>query len=114
MGDVYQATLDSLKAAAHLRPEDKGAIEALLALALKIDGADDTFTTLSELAAQAGSRPPSPDNVSFPTYLKYCESLGLTPAGRERIGLLHKDEQTDEASVRLARLRSVHGTGKSG
>lgn len=30
-------------------------------------------------------KPPPMDNVSLPTFLRYCESLGLTPAGRGRI-----------------------------
>lgn len=30
-------------------------------------------------------KPPPMDNVSIPTFLRYAESLGLTPAGRGRI-----------------------------
>ena len=57
----------------------------LRALARKIDGTDEYFDALAEWAAERNLRPPSPDNVSIPTYLKFCESLGLTPAGRARL-----------------------------
>lgn len=85
MGDVIDATEAAIAAAAHLTPMDAGAVEALRALARKIDGADEYFMELAFEAEDRKSRPPSQDNVSIPTYLKFCESLGLTPAGRVRL-----------------------------
>ena len=85
MGEVIDATEAAIKAASHLTAMDSGAVETLRALARKIDGADAYFEALEEQAAERKLRPPSVDNVSIPTYLKFCESLGLTPAGRVRL-----------------------------
>lgn len=93
MGDVIDATEAAITAATHLTPMDAGAVETLRALARKIDGTDEYFDALADQAADRNLRPPSPDNVSIPTYLKFCESLGLTPAGRVRLA-----EKKPEAS----------------
>jgi hypothetical protein len=85
MGEVIDATERAIDAAGHLTDMDAGAIETLRALARKIDGQDEYFEALADVAAERKLRPPSPDNVSIPTYLKFCESLGLTPAGRVRL-----------------------------
>lgn len=42
------------------------------------------------------------DNVSIPTYLKYCESLALTPAGRVKLG-----EKKEAPGGKLGKLRSI-------
>jgi len=84
---VLDATEASLRAAKHLTPMDDGAIEALRALAHKIDTDDALRGAYLDLQV-GGDRPVRPlqlDNVSIPTYLKYAESLGLTPAGREKL-----------------------------
>jgi len=65
---------------------DAGAIEAIKALAIKIDVQDAYYEALADDAADHNRRPPSVDNVSLPTYLKYAESLGLTPTGRGKLG----------------------------
>lgn len=80
---VLDALEGSVKAAAHLTPADAAAVQAARALALKIDMADRYFEELADSHAERNLRPPSQDNVSIPTFLKYCESLGLTPAGRK-------------------------------
>ncbi len=85
MGELHAATLRSIDSCEHLTDEDSGAIAVLLSLALKIDCQADYFEALAADAVETGRRPPSMDNVSIPTYLKYCESLGLTPSGRERL-----------------------------
>lgn len=85
MGDVQEATEAALQAAKHLTDMDGGAVQALRVLALKID---EMAGGVSEDGIPIE---PKFDNVTLPTYLKYCESLGLTPAGRDRLSL-KKDE----------------------
>jgi len=81
---LLDATRSSIAAATHLTAADKGAVEVLCTLALKIDTMDAYFDALADDAVDKDLRPPSQDNVSIPTYLKFCESLGLTPAGRAK------------------------------
>jgi hypothetical protein len=104
---VVAETDRAIAAATHLTVLDAGAIATLRMLAVKID----TEMRLREMALTAadenGSKPPAVDNVSIPTYLKFCESLGLTPAGRARM-----DQKTEEPSGKLAHLRAVGGTGQ--
>jgi hypothetical protein len=51
------------------------------------------------------------DNVTQSVYLRYCEQLGLTPAGRKALG-----EKKEQGGGKLAQLRSVQGgnTAKPG
>jgi len=110
MGDVRDATEAAIKAADHLTDMDKGAVEALRSLADKIDAWDTIVDWANDDAAQVeGKRPavPANDNVSIPTYLKFCESLGLTPTGRTRAQI--EKGKTDGGGSTLGRLRSVHG-----
>lgn len=79
------ATEASISAALHLADEDAGAVEALRTLARRIDEVGERF-----------------DNVTLPTYLKFCESLGLTPAGRKSLG-----DKREAPGGKLAQLRSV-------
>ena len=76
---LLEATNKAIKAATHLQPKDRGAVQALRMLARKIDTMDDFYQTLCDSYESRGLRPPSQDNVSIPTYLRYSESLGLTP-----------------------------------
>lgn len=87
MGEVLEATEAALLAAKHLTDMDAGAVQALRVLAMKIDG-----LTADGRDDDSESAKPVFDNVTLPTYLKYCESLGLTPAGRDRLALKKKDE----------------------
>lgn len=70
---------------------DAGALAAIRVLARKIDEEQDRWDYCMEWAeyGRGGEdpppKPPPMDNVSIPIYLKFCESLGLTPAGRGRI-----------------------------
>lgn len=92
MGSVAEATEASIKAATHLVELDRGAVEALRTLAEAID----------VLAANGGLREDGKlDNVSIPTYLKFCESLGLTPAGRARL----PEKKPEAPGGKLALLR---------
>jgi len=52
-------------------------------------------------------KPKSLDNVTIPTYLKACDALGLTPAGRVRL-----DEKKESAGGKLALLRSANRPSK--
>ena len=110
MGDVRDATEAAIKAADHLTDMDKGAIEALRSLADKIDAWDQIVDWANDDAAGAeGKRPtvPANDNVSIPTYLKFCESLGLTPAGRSKAAIEAKGKEVGGGT--LHKLRRDHG-----
>ena len=89
MGDaesLIDATERSIRAATHLTDLDAGAVAALRALAVRVGTAD-----------------PEKDNVTLPTYLKFCEALRLTPASR---GVTVGES---EAKGKLANLRSLRG-----
>lgn len=109
--DMVAATEKALEAAsAQLTDADAGAIEALRALARKIDAWDVIVEWALEDAEQTkGSRPAVPpnDNVSISAYLKYCDQLGLSPAGRKALGV--KD---GGGSGKKAKLHALRG-GKS-
>lgn len=85
-GRVRTALDASVEAATHLTDMDLGVIEAARALADKIDAWDVIVEWALDDANQDGTgRPkvPQNDNVSLASFLKYCESLGLTPAQRK-------------------------------
>lgn len=100
---VLDATDKAIAAASHLTDMDAGAVEALRTLAMRIDTDDDLREAYLE-ARGADAKPLQLDNVSIPTYLKYCESLGLTPAGRE--GKARAPKPAAPVS-KLAKLRAV-------
>lgn len=104
---VLDATNAAIEAAKHLTDADAGAVAAIRALALKIDIADEYFEALADYAAEKSLRPPSQDNVSLPTYLKFCESLGLTPTGRTRAQIEKGGSGGGPNS--LGKLRLAHG-----
>jgi hypothetical protein len=108
MGDVeagLEEALTEADAKKRLTPLDAGTVAAIRVLARKIDEEQARWDYCFEWAERwvewmrmaeddpdyDGGPPPSPpkpppmDNVSLPTFLKYAESLGLTPAGRGRI-----------------------------
>lgn len=105
---VVEETEAALSAASHLTALDKGAVAALRVLARKIDTESELRELALEHAAERKEKPPPVDNVSIPTYLKFCESLGLTPAGRARL-TQKKPAAADETAGAIARLRSIHG-----
>lgn len=98
MGTVSDATEEALEAATHLTDMDAGAVQALRVLAAKIDD------LIPDPKDDEGDDEPLSkfDNVTLPTYLKYCESLGLTPAGRMKLGSAKGD-----TGGKLGGLRSV-------
>lgn len=85
---IFEATERALNAADHVDQGgvDAGAVAALLALARKIDAWDEIVELATEQAGD-GRRPtvPQHDNTSLPTFLKYCEALGLTPGSRKAL-----------------------------
>lgn len=96
----------AVKQSAHIdaKGKDAAAVEALRALARKIDAWDEIVDyALDDLLGKPpGARPAVPlnDNVSLATFLKGCDQLGLTPAGRKAIDL-----KEAKAGGKLANLR---------
>jgi hypothetical protein len=105
--DLVAATEAAVEAADHLTDMDKAAVEAMLALARKIDAWDVIVDyALDDMAGiERGGRPavPQNDNVSISAYLKFCESLGLTPAGRAK---LVEQKKPEGAGGKLASLQA--------
>lgn len=85
---IFVACEAALRAADHVDAEgaDAGTVAALLALARKIDAWDQIVEWATEEAPE-GRRPtvPQHDNTSLPTFLRYCEALGLTPGSRRAL-----------------------------
>lgn len=103
---VLDALNVAVEKAKHLDDDiDAPAIEAARALARKIDAWDVIVEWAIEDAAATESRPrvPQNDNVSLSAFLKYCESLGLTPAGRGKL----VEQKPEGKGGKLAGLRSV-------
>lgn len=86
--DLIEATEKSIAAAA-LGAIDAGAVEALRALARKIQVWDVIVDFALDDAADGKTRPavPQNDNVSLSAYLKYCDQLGFSPAGRKSLDM---------------------------
>src|SRR5690348_3957989 len=109
MTELVEATEQAITAAHHLTDMDQGAVEALRALARKIDAWDRIVEwALDDARDREGSRPsvPQNDNVSISAYLKYCDQLGLSPAGRKSLDL---DKGGESGGSKLGKLRTVHG-----
>ena len=113
MGNVVEATGVSVAAADHLDREgkDAGAIAALLAAARKIDDWDQVldayFEQLEMDPESAPAKPPAMDNTTLGTFLKYLESLGLTPGGRGELAAGKKPGPAPRDE--LAAFRMEHG-----
>jgi hypothetical protein len=108
MTDLVGATERAIAAAGHLTAMDEGALEALRALARKIDAWDVIVGwALGDVAESGGkARPavPQNDNVSISAYLKYCDQLGLSPAGRKALALRKEGE-----SAKARKLKALQG-----
>ncbi len=116
MGAVVSATEVSIAAASHLdrKGKDAGAIAALFAVARKIDDWDtvvDHIMEQIEMDPESTIRPPASDNVSLPTYLKYCESLGLTPSGRGELAKTGKPVTPAKGKNDLEDFKQRNGVG---
>ena len=85
-----------MEAATHLTALDRPTVEVLLDLAKTIDGFDQRPATAPL------------DNVTVPTFLRYAESLGLTPMARQRL-----DVKRPKAESALDRARRQWGAGSA-
>lgn len=98
-GPILAATRRSV-AEADLPERFAGAVEVLLDLAALIDAQVDGVGPSGKL-----------DNVSVPTYLRYCDALGLTPAAEARMGSTVEEPDGKlaelEARARRRRIRSA-------
>lgn len=103
--DETVAAVDSARASGLLEASDDGAVAALLHIAEQIDSQIDGLTPSGKL-----------DNVSIPTFLKYCEALGLTPLSRQKIraAMLENDKEgKSNSGGKLGKLRAING-GQAG
>lgn len=75
---VSEAVEASLRNAPDIKRRHSASVAALRVLARKIDTQDAYFQALLDDAQEHNGRPPSMDNVSIPTFLKFCDALGLT------------------------------------
>lgn len=81
--EATDVSIAEAEAAGNLGRLDAGPVAAIRALADKID--KDDRVREAYLEAHDGDehiKPLQLDNVSIPTYLKFCDALGLTPGGR--------------------------------
>lgn len=97
----------SITAATHLTPADAAAVAALRVLAKKVDSLADSTAGVSDDGELTEDRKRGLDNVTLPTFLKFCSELGLTPAGRHAIE--GKKTESKSSGGRLAHLKSVQG-----
>lgn len=102
---VRQATEDAVNAAEHLTKMDAGAVATLLKLADQID-----YLTEHGGMSEDGKF----DNVSIPTYLRYAESLGLTPGGRAKPGVGAKRASETGGQRGLTGLQGGAAGGRRG
>lgn len=108
-GALEAATEKAVKQATDagvIGPLDVAAVQAMLALARKIDAWDVVVRWAQEDAgAERGARPavPQNDNVSLSAYLKYCDQLGLTPAGRGSL----KEKKPEGKGGKLGKLTPI-------
>lgn len=111
---VHEATLMAINAASYVDRvgADAGTVEAMLALAKKID-AWDVIVDLAMDQTEEGRKPTVPvhDNTSLPTFLRYCEALSLTPATRKALAAEVKAEgdAVDELKKRRGRKQAASG-----
>lgn len=92
--DQTEEAVAAAQAAGIITPMDRGAVETLLRLAERMD--DPDFPVIEGKF----------DNVTESLYFKACDSLGLTPAGRQKL-----DIKEQKGGGRLAQLRAVQGGG---
>lgn len=83
--DALVRSVAKHRADGKLVDSDEAAIVAAGQMARKIDVSDEYFAALEQDAIEHNLRPPSQDNVSLPTFLKFLEALGMTPAARKAV-----------------------------
>ena len=95
---VVEATELAIAAAQHLSDADAGAVAVLRGIAGQVE-----YLLEHDGINESGKF----DNVSPSLYLKYCESLGLTPAGRKALDMKAEQSGGKLAGVRGIRERSA-------
>lgn len=102
MSGVVAGTEASILAASHLTSADDGAVAVLRGIAKQVD-----YLLEHDGINESGKF----DNVSPSLYLKYCESLGLTPAGRKALDMKRVEAPSESSIAKrragAAKLRSV-------
>lgn len=115
---VFDACVKAVEAADHVDESgvDAGAVEALYALARKIDAWDTIVDWALEDASASNGRPcvPTHDNTSFPTLLKYCDALGLTVLARRGLGAGKSVEVDPLDELRSRRQKALEAKTKTG
>lgn len=102
--DIIEATDRAIASATHLTDADVGAVEALRVLARKIAAWDQIVEwALEDAGNERRPSVPANDNVSVSAYVKTCEQLGLTPAGRVKL----TEKKSEGKGGKLGRLSSV-------
>lgn len=97
--DIWETTNEAIQAgkrAGVITDLDEGACSVLLQMAERLD--DPDYPIIDGKF----------DNVTQSLYLKACDQLGLTPAGRARL-----PERKEGGGGKLAQLRALQG-GKPG
>lgn len=69
-----ERAVEAARAEGALTDLDSGVVETLMHIAREIDSLEAGVNAAGKL-----------DNVSIPTYLKFAESLGMTPASRVKL-----------------------------
>lgn len=98
--DETQTAVEAAYRAKLLGPSDAGAVAVLVHMAEQIDAQVNGLTPDGKL-----------DNVSVPTYLKFCDALGLTPTSRKRL-TADAPAEKGASGGKLGQLKSIAG-GKS-
>ena len=116
-----EAALADAYASGILTGADQAAVQALRDLAVKLAVQDVYFDELAKRAREVNGRPPAQDNVSMPTFLKYCEALGLTPSSRAALARAAAAPAPDASKgkeggggVSKLKLLQNQGQGKAG
>ena len=84
--DETRRAVDAARVEGTLTDLDSGVVETLMHIAREIDSLVDGINGAGKL-----------DNVSIPTYLKFSESLGMTPASRVKLAGALARAQSKEA-----------------
>ncbi len=96
---IPEATEESITAAVHLTEADAGSIATLRLLAVRTE------------IALSGDPEAKFDNVSPSLFLKLLSELGLTPAGRVKLGLALPSPRPVGALAELRARRAARPTG---
>jgi hypothetical protein len=94
---------DSVKAATHLTVQDRAAVRAVLAMAKRLD--------MLESLREEGLG----DRVTFGTYMRALELLGLVPAARRKAESAKPSAEVTSDGVgddKRARITALRGTGR--